>query len=874
MNSSEIRSVFLNYFKNKGHKIVKSSSLVPDKDPTLLFTNAGMNQFKNVFLGIEKRDYKRATSSQKCMRAGGKHNDLEQVGKTDRHHTFFEMLGNFSFGDYFKKEAIEFAWELLTEIYKIPAEKLYITIFKDDDEAFNIWNKVIGLSEDRIIRMGAKDNFWEMGDTGPCGPCTEIHYDRGEAFGDYKLGEQEGERYIEIWNLVFMEFQRDEKGNLTPLPSPSIDTGMGLERLASILQDVPSNFETDLFMPIIKRIEEITGKEYEENQKNKVAMRVIADHVRAITFLISDGVLPSNEGRGYVLRRVIRRAFRYGKDLGLNKPFLYELTGTVVDIMGDAYPEIVSSHLTVANICKAEEERFYKTLDIGYGKLLELVDKARSSGKNKIDGKNIFTLYDTYGFPPDLAKDILEEHGMYYEKGEFDAELEKQRERARSFWKGDEKIKEIEKYKPLESKKVKFIGYTELEGESEVIGLFDKEKLKEELFEGETGEIVTSITPFYGEAGGQVGDTGIIENENFYAEVFDTQKPTDNIIIHKIKVKKGKIKIGDKVFLRVDKDRRWAIKKNHTTTHLLHKALREILGPHVKQSGSKVAPDILRFDFTHFQSLSINEIEMIEELVNRKIQENLKVNTEIMSIDEAVKTGAMAIFEEKYGETVRVVSVGDFSKELCGGTHLDYSGEIGLFKILSESSVSAGVRRIEAVTGLEALRRIQNVYSAMADLKMELNTSEDKVVENMKKLKEEMKFLIKERDELRQKLIASSLNDIIEQADEIKGKKFIFHRVDGLKREEIRTLSDNLKNKIKDGVVVLYQLKNGKLSLVFSVTKELSKKISAKELIKFSTPIIGGGGGGRDDFGEAGGSKPENIELLKDKLKEKLKNEI
>ncbi len=874
MNSNEIRLRFLNFFKEKGHRIVKSSSLVPAKDPTLLFTNAGMNQFKNVFLGIEKRDYKRATSSQKCMRAGGKHNDLEQVGKTDRHHTFFEMLGNFSFGDYFKRKAIEYAWELLTDVYKTPSEKLYITVFREDDEAFKIWNEIIGVPEDKIIRMGEKDNFWEMGETGPCGPCTEIHYDRGEKYGNYKLGEKEGDRYIEIWNLVFMEFNRDENGKLSPLPSPSIDTGMGLERLASILQGVESNFETDLFMPIIKRVEELTGEDYNASKKNKVAMRVIADHVRAITFLISDGVLPTNEGRGYVLRRVIRRAFRYGKDLGLNKPFLYKLTGTVVDIMGKAYPEIESSHLTVANICKAEEERFYKTLDIGYSKLSEMIKDAKSKGENRIDGKKVFKLYDTYGFPPDLVKDILEENGFEYDVNEFYKELNKQRERARSFWKGDEKIKEIEKYKILENEKVEFIGYTDLEGESEIIALFKENKAVETLSEGEEGELIVRKTPFYGEAGGQVGDTGVVENESFFAEVIDTQKPTDNVISHKIKVKRGSVAVGDKVELKVDKERRWAIKKNHTSTHLLHKALREIIGPHVKQSGSKVAPDVSRFDFTHFQALSPREIVMVEELVNRKIQENLKVNTEIMSIDEAVKTGAMAIFEEKYGETVRVVSVGDFSKELCGGTHLDYSGEIGFFKIISEMSVSAGVRRIEAVTGMEAVKRVSRLFTEISDLKKELNTSEGKLLEIARKLKEELKSLQKERDELRQKLIASSLDEIIGKAEAINGIKFIFHKVEGLKREEIRTLSDNLKTKAKNSVIVLYQTNGKKLSLVFAITKPLSEKLKAKDLIKYSAPIIGGGGGGRDDFGEAGGSKPENIELLREKLKEKIENEV
>ncbi len=857
MNSSEIRETFLQYFKDKKHKIVKSSPLILHKDPTLLFTNAGMNQFKNVFLGLEKRDYKRATSSQKCMRAGGKHNDLEQVGKTNRHHTFFEMLGNFSFGDYFKKEAINYAWELLTKVFKIPAEKLLITVYKDDQEAYDIWNNDIGIPDDKIYKLGEKDNFWEMGETGPCGPCTEIHYDRGENYGNYKFNEKEGERYIEIWNLVFMQYYRDEEGKLTLLPKPSIDTGMGLERLASILQNSESNYETDLFLPIIKRIEEMTKEDYTASEKNKIAMRVISDHIRAITFLIGDGVLPSNEGRGYVLRRIIRRAYRYGKELGLNNPFLYKLSGVVIDIMKDAYPELTSSALTISNICRSEEERFTKTLEIGYSKIKEII---KDNKDNKIiDGKLIFKLYDTYGFPPDLAKDILNENGLTFDNKGFNRELNQQKERARKFWKGDEKIKEIEKYKIFENQKTEFIGYEKLSETSEIIGIIKDDKEVDTLEAGEQGELIVEKTVFYAESGGQVADVGIIENDNFYAEVSDTQKPIDNLIIHKIKVIRGKISKGDKVNLKVSFKKRWATMKNHTSTHLLHKSLREVLGEHVKQAGSLVTPDYLRFDFTHFKPLTNDEISLIEEMINLKIQETIPVKTDIMSIEDAVKTGAMAIFEEKYGEIVRVVSIGDFSKELCGGTHLNNTGEIGLFKIITEGSVASGVRRIEAITGLTAVKYIQDDFDIINKVKTGLNSSREKILENLDKIKKEYKKLEKENGELRQKLISSNLSDFINKTKKIKDINLIFAKVNGLKKEEIRNLADNLKTKVENSFIVLYQEKDGKISLVFSIKKELTSKFKVKDIIKKTVMIIGGGGGGRDDFGEAGGSKPENI---------------
>jgi alanyl-tRNA synthetase len=866
MNSNDIRKLFLDYFKDKKHKIVKSSPLILHKDPTLLFTNAGMNQFKNIFLGLEQREYKRATSSQKCMRAGGKHNDLEQVGKTNRHHTFFEMLGNFSFGDYFKKEAINFAWELLVKKYKLSPEKLIITIYKDDEEAFDIWKNDIGVPENKIYRLGEKDNFWEMGETGPCGPCTEIHYDRGGKYGDYEFDEKEGERYVEIWNLVFMQYYRDEKGNLSPLPKPSIDTGMGLERLTSILQNSESNYETDLFLPIIRRIEEMTGEDYTASSKNMVAMRVISDHIRAITFLIGDGVLPSNEGRGYVLRRIIRRGYRYGKELGLNKPFLYKLSGVVIDIMKDAYPELAGSSLTISNICHSEEERFTKTLDIGYLKIKEIIKNLKDNKENKIDGKLIFKLYDTYGFPPDLAKDILEENRLAFDEDGFNRELKNQKDRARSFWKGDEKIKEIEKYRIFETEKTEFTGYEKLEDISEIVGIIKGSQKTEIIKKGEKAELIVEKTPFYAEAGGQKGDIGIIENDNFYAEVIDTQKPLDTLIVHKIKVIKGEIRKGDKVNLKVDYNKRWETMKNHTATHLLHKALREVLGEHVKQAGSLVMPEHLRFDFTHFKPLTREEIALIEEMVNGKIQETLCVTTEIMSIDEAVKTGAMAIFEEKYGDMVRVVSIGDFSKELCGGTHIKNTGEIGVFKILSENSISSGVRRIEAVTGLSAIKKIQENFDILEEVKIKLNSSKDKIIEQLEKIRNEYKVLEKKNTELRQKLISSNMDEIIKKSRKIKDINLIFNKVNGLRKEEMRTLADNLKNKLENSFVILVQEKEGKISIVFSLRKELTPKFKVKDIIKKTAKIIGGGGGGRDDFGEAGGSKPENLETFEKEI--------
>jgi len=870
MNSKEVRNLFLEFFINKDHKLVKSSPLVPQKDPTLLFVNAGMNQFKNIFLGLESRDYKRATSSQKCMRAGGKHNDLEQVGKTNRHHTFFEMLGNFSFGDYFKTNAIKYAWELLTKGYKLPKENLYVTIYKDDDEAFNIWKNKIHIPEEKILRMGKKNNFWEMGDTGPCGPCSEIHYDRGNKYGKYNLGEKDGDRYVEIWNLVFMQYNKTKKNKLESLPSPSIDTGLGLERLVSILQNTESNYETDLFLPIIKKTEELTSQKY-SSQNNKIAMRVIADHTRAICFLIADGVLPSNDGRGYVLRRIIRRAYRYGKDLGLNEPFLFILTGVLIDLMKDVYPELEESKLTISKICKSEEERFTKTLEIGYSKLKNIISTAKQKNIKQIDGGKIFKLYDTYGFPSDLATDILDEHNLTYNVKGFKEELNKQRDRARKSWEGDSKIKEIEKYRNIKSKVI-FKGYDNIEYSSEIIGLFKGNSPVQVLEKGDEGEIIVKETPFYGEAGGQIGDTGIIENEHLYCHVIDTKKPTDNIITHIVKVIKGKIKKSDIVFLKVNKEKRWATRKNHTATHLLHKSLKEILGPHVKQSGSNVSPTHLRFDYTHFQALSEQEIQQIEDMINTKVQEDLKVKTETMPIEKALETGATAIFEEKYGDFVRVVSIDDFTRELCGGTHLNRTGEIGVFKIINDESISSGVRRIEAVTGEKAIKEIQKYFFIISNLKQNLNITNSEIINKVQELLKTRKKNKKQIKKLREKLLSSSIDNIIEEKERIGRINLIFKILRDIRKDELRNLADNLKNKVDKSVIVLAHVNKSKVSLVFSLTKDILDTIKAKEIIKKTVPIIDGGGGGRDDFGQAGGTKPEKLDKFKNTLKDVIRN--
>ncbi|MEW6456802.1 MAG: alanine--tRNA ligase [Acidobacteriota bacterium] len=857
MNSKEIREKFINYFIEKDHRVVKSSSLIPYKDPTLLFVNAGMNQFKEIFLGLEKSEFKRAVSIQKCMRVSGKHNDLEQVGKTDYHHTFFEMLGNFSFGDYFKKGAIEYAWELLTYVYKIPSDRLWITIYNEDEESFNIWQKDIGISGRRILRFGEDDNFWAMGETGPCGPCSEIHY----SFVDTDNFGEEG-NFIELWNLVFMEFNRDQSGNLLKLPAPSIDTGMGMERLASVLQNVKSNFYTDLFRPIIDFICEITEKDFPSDSKSDEAIRVIADHTRAILFLIGDGVIPSNEGRGYVLRRIIRRAFRYGKNFNIEEPFLFKILPIVADVMKGFYPEIVSSLDFITKVCFSEEERFNFTLNSSYKYLEEYIEEAKISGQNIIRGDRVFKLYDTFGFPIELAKEIAEEHGVKIDELGFGKELLNQKKRARAFWRGEEKSLNKEKYKSLKNFEVKYIGDENLYYDnSRVIALFRENKRVVELDEGEEGEVILNITPFYGEAGGQVGDKGNLKKVDFYAEVLDTQIPVGKLYVNKIKILKGNLKEDDVVEAEVRIDLRKDTAKNHTATHLLHYALREVLGLHVKQTGSLVSSEKLRFDFTHFSSLSPREIEKIESIVNEKIMEDIEVRVENKTYDEAISEGAIAIFQEKYGENVRVLNIGGFSRELCGGTHVERTGEIGMFKIISESSISAGVRRIEALTGKSALKWIQKEFDLIQNLASSLNVSRENLSERIRFFQENLKEKERELELIREKIIKEKIKSLVSEAKEIKGKKVIIKVLDDflINSEALRNIVDGIKINIKSGIIILGIEKDGKVHLILSITKDLTSVLDASELIKSIAGFVGGTGGGRKDLAEAGGNRPENL---------------
>lgn len=870
MKAQQIRETFLDFFAHRGHKIVKSSSLLPKDDPTILFTNAGMNQFKNLFLGLEKRSYTRAVSVQKCMRVSGKHNDLEQVGKTSKHHTFFEMLGNFSFGDYFKKEAIEFAWELVSRVFGLEEERLYPTIYEEDEEAFRIWNEVIGVPAARIFRFGKKDNYWAMGETGPCGPCSEIHYDLGEEIEEgetYTLIEKGSDRFSELWNLVFMQFYQDKNGKLHPLPSPSIDTGMGLERTAAALQGKKSNFETDLFMPLIESVCELSQREYPADEEGDVSVRIIADHVRAVSFLIGDGILPSNDGRGYVLRRLIRRAYRHGNSIGLQKPFLYRLVGRVSDLMKDAYPELLASTEYISKLCLAEEERFSLTLSSGLGYLNEYIEEARRKGKDFLPGEKIFKLYDTFGFPLDLSQEIAEEEGLRVDIDGFSRELEAQRKRARLSWKGDVREKERKLFEKLKEIKVKFVGYEkENIAEARVVALFRDGKRVKELKENEKGEVVLDLTPFYAEAGGQVGDKGLIKNPHTSVIVEDAYYPIPDLISHRVRVLAGKLGEGERVEASVDASERKAIRSNHTATHLLHAALRQTLGDHVKQSGSLVSPSHLRFDFTHFSALSKEEIRRIESLVNEKIRENIEVKTRITTLEQGLKEKAVAIFEEKYGEKVRMVSVDDFSKELCGGVHVQRTGEIGLFKIVSESSIAAGMRRIEALTGEEALKYTQELEEEMDEIQSFLQSSRKEIVHQIGRLQHQLKEREREIRELKQKLTAERFKTVDRaRVKKVNGISVFTQRVEGLSKTEVRELADSLKQKLGSGVVVLGTSEEDKVFVVSAVSKDLTKRIKANELIKELASLLGGGGGGRADFAQAGGTK---IEMLNQALEQ------
>ena len=864
MKAQLIRESFLNFFEKKGHKIVKSSSLLPKDDPTILFTNAGMNQFKSIFLGLEKRSYRRAASVQKCMRVSGKHNDLEQVGKTNKHHTFFEMLGNFSFGDYFKREAIEYAWELVVDVFRLARERMYATVYEEDEEAYRIWNEGIGLPPERIFRFGKKDNYWAMGETGPCGPCSEIHYDLGEEIEKgcvSTLIEKGSDRFLELWNLVFMQYNQDEKGEIHPLPSPSIDTGMGLERTAAALQRKMSNFETDLFLPLIEAVGELSEREYPSDDEGDVSVRIIADHIRAISFLIGDGIMPSNEGRGYVLRKLIRRAFRHGNSLGIEKPFLYTLVGRVSDVMKDAYPELLSSTEYISKLCLSEEERFSLTLSSGLQFLHEYIEEARSKKQKTLPGEKLFKLYDTFGFPLDLSQEIAAEQGYAIDREGFQKELDAQRQRARLSWKGDVREKERKVYEKLKDLKVQFVGYEKKSiPEAKVLALVKEGKRVKELNEGEKGEVVLDQTPFYAEAGGQIGDEGLMKNPHFSALVENTYFPIPEVISHKIEVISGKVKEEDGVEASINVSRRRAISANHTATHLLHAALRQILGDHVKQSGSLVASTHLRFDFTHFSQLSREEIRRIEFLVNEMIRENIEVKTRLTTLEEGLKENAIAIFEEKYGEKVRMVSVNAFSKELCGGVHVYSTGEIGVFKIISETGIAAGMRRIEAITGEEALKYIQESEELFHEIQEALHSSKKDVLHQIEKLKDSIKEKEKENKALRQKLTSQKYKRVREeQARKVKDISVLSKRVEGMSATELRELADSLQQKIGSGVVVLGTVQEHKVFVVAAVSKDLEEYIKANMLIKELAHTLGGGGGGRPDFAQAGGTK---VELL------------
>jgi len=868
LTGHEIRQRFLEYFERHGHRIVKSSSLVPANDPTLLFANAGMNQFKEVFLGREKRDYARATSSQKCVRAGGKHNDLENVGKTARHHTFFEMLGNFSFGDYFKSEAIPFAWNLVTKEYGIGPDRLWITIYQDDEEAFEIWNRKMGIPGERIFRLGEKDNFWAMGDTGPCGPCSEIHYDQGATASESGhvdcVFPCDCGRFVEIWNLVFMQFDRDASGTLTPLPKPSIDTGMGLERITAVLQGKTSNFETDLLKPLILQAAGIAQRDYGQDSAGDVSLRVIADHSRAAAFLISDGIIPSNDGRGYVLRKILRRAIRHGKLIGIEGPFLYKMTGYVAELMKEPYPELVSTREYVSNVVKNEEQRFSSTIRIAIDQLSEILAGIRKQPESEriLSGDVIFKFYDTFGLPLDLIQEIAEETRIGLDEAGFNQRLEAQRERGKASWKasGDASLPSGGKAAFVPASKTQFVGYATLEvDDAKIAGISIEGKAVDSLAVGQSGEIFLDRTPFYAETGGQVGDTGILEGDNSEAVVHDTTPLVPGYSAHAAKCIRGTLRVGDVVKARVDVDRRLTIAKNHTATHLLHAALRNLVGFHVKQAGSLVAPERLRFDFTHYAALSSEETSEIENMVNAVVMNNLAVTTVVKDLSSAVAEGAMALFGEKYGDKVRVVSVDTFSKELCGGTHVSRTGDIGLFKVVNESGIAAGVRRIEAITGPNLLNKFRENDQLISQLEEISRGKRTELPALLERYQAQVKTLEKELDDLKYRLAKSSIDKLLQSALIIKDVKVLTCRVDDLDKSSLRNLADELKSKLEKGVVVLATSNGDRVSLVATITSNLTPKLHAGKLVKEISSLVGGSGGGRPDMAEAGGKDPDKL---------------
>jgi alanyl-tRNA synthetase len=870
-SGNDIRSEFVRYFVQRGHTHVVSSALVPKADPTLLFTNAGMVQFKDVFTGKEKRPYVRAVTVQKCVRAGGKHNDLENVGRTARHHTFFEMLGNFSFGDYFKERAIEYGWEFLTISLGLPAERLWATIHEGDagmrlgpdEEARGLWRRV--LPETRIVTCSTKDNFWAMGDTGPCGPCSEIVYDQGPGKGCGRPGCAVGcdcDRYLELWNLVFMQFERSADGTLTPLPRPSIDTGAGLERIAAILQGAASNFDTDLLRPIIATVEELTDKRYGADHDTDVSMRVIADHARATAFLVTDGVLPSNEGRGYVLRRILRRGLRHGRLLGLEEPFMAAVTGRVADLMRAAYPELADSRDYVARVTQNEEERFGHTLRVGLKLVESLVRETKAKGGSLIPGPEIFRLYDTYGFPLDLLRDIGAEQGLTLDEAGFEREMADQRARARESWVGSGEVEIPASLKQLTATQAPVEPLWHQTGEAEAVVqaiLNGGGEVVPVLEEGETGEVLLDRTPFYPEAGGQVGDTGTLTSDGTAVEVLETRRPVPRLVLHGVRVKRGRLATGQRIHAFVDVARRKMTAKNHTATHLLHAALRQVLGDHVKQAGSLVAPDRLRFDFNHFSPLTDHEMDRIEELVNEQVWENRILGIEVMDLDRALAGGAMALFGEKYGERVRVVSVPDFSVELCGGSHVAATGEIGLFKLVSQGGVAAGVRRVEAVTGPGAFRHVKQEERVLLEAAERIKARPLELPEKVEKLVGSARELEREIQRLQGRLAAGTLEALLQKAQEVDGIQVVSAEVPLRGAKAMRELGDRLRERQKSGVIVLANGEGDRVVWVVMVTKDLTVKLHAGHLVRELATATGGSGGGRPDVAEAGGKDASKI---------------
>jgi len=867
MTGNEIRNSFLEYFTKRGHTAVKSASLVPDKDPTLLFTNAGMVQFKNIFLGLEKLPYSRAVDSQKCLRISGKHNDLEAVGRDTYHHTFFEMLGNWSFGDYYKAEAIEWAWDLLTKVWGLPQDKLWATVYLDDDEAEQLWLKISGLPGGRIRRFGEKENFWEMGDTGPCGPCSEIHLDRGPEACDM-VGQRghtcqvngDCARYIELWNLVFIQHNRAEDRSLSDLPAKHVDTGMGLERITAVLQGVLSNYDVDFMRDLITTVEDLSSKSYGRDPSVDISFRVIADHARAVSFLLADGVNPSNDGRGYVLRRLLRRAARHGRLIGLQKPFLHQVAVTVAEVMGEAYPELHTESQRVQESIKGEEERFGETLEKGLALLDEAIIKVRHERKKVLSGEIAFRLYDTYGFPLDLTEDILRNEGIVVDQAGFEKLMEEQRTRARES-RASQVIIPGTPTATSTPPRCRFIGYDRLEAESMVVAIYGNGSGKEEVVEGEEIDLLTAETPFYGESGGQVGDRGTIRTaRSDLMEVVDTQHPTPQLTVHRGRVKKGRFQVGDRVQLVVDPKHRQRTRLNHSATHILHAVLRDQLGKHVRQAGSLVAPDRLRFDFSHTGAISEEKLGAIEEQVNQRIRLDADVRTEETSYDEAVRAGALAFFGDKYGDRVRVVKIGDFSTELCGGTHVHRSGEIGVFKLHFEGGVAAGVRRVEAVTGegaLDIIRRYEQHLKEIADL---VRASSDDAVEKVRKLMERQKELEKEIEKLRGQFEKDQIPELLVKKQMINGTTALISEVEGVNAKQLREIADQLKEKMGSGVVILASRGDHNVSLVAAVSKDLLQRYHAGNIIKELAGVVGGGGGGRPDFAQAGGKEPARID--------------